>query len=247
MTRLVTLMIVLLMAQAATAAVAPATPSDPIPRITVSGTGEAIAPAARARFSIGIESSGATAAAAGSEGARIADAVSAALHRGGLPAADLKSTHLVINPQWVYDDHTRQRRRNGFQADTTLMIDTAALDRLGAWIDVALSAGATTVSDPDFEPADAAALRHLAVTRAVQSARGDAEVMAMAAGGTLGGLLQLGSGQGSSEPAPMMRTFAAAAAVPGAPPTNIQPGDIHVSATVTGAWRYIAGPAAPSR
>jgi uncharacterized protein YggE len=246
MTRLAALMMmVLLMAQAATAADVPATPGDPIPRITVSGTGEAIAPAARARFSIGIESSGATAAAAGSEGARIADAVTAALHRGGLPAADLKSTHLVINPQWVYDDHTRQRRRNGFQADTTLMIDTAALDRLGAWIDVALSAGATNVSDPDFEPADEAALRHLAMTRAVQSARGDAEVMATAAGGTLGGLLQLGNGQG--EPAPMMRTFAAAAAVAGAPPTNIRPGDIHVSATVTGVWRYIAGPAAPSR
>jgi uncharacterized protein len=247
MTHLAALMMVLLMAQAATAADAPATPIDPIPRITVSGSGEAIAPAARARFTIGIESPGATAAAAGAEGARIADAVTAALRRAGLPAADLKSTHLAINPQWVYDDHTRQRRRNGFQTDTTLMIDTAALDRLGAWIDVALSAGATNVSDPSFAPADEAALRHLAVTRAVQSARADAEVMATAAGGTLGGLLQLGSGQGSGEPVPMMRAFAAAAAVPGAPPTNIQPGDIHESATVTGVWRYIAGPAAPSR
>jgi len=37
-----------------------------------------------------------------------------------------------------------------------------------------------------------------------------------------------------------MRTFAAAA-VAAAPPTNIVPGDIHLSATVTGVWRYIAG------
>jgi uncharacterized protein YggE len=247
MTRLAILMMVLLSATAAAAVDAPATPTDPIPRITVSGSGEAVAPAARARFNIGIESSGATAAAAGADGARIADAVTTALHRAGLPAADLKSTHLAINPQWVYDDHTHQRRRNGFQADTTLMIDTAALERLGAWIDVALGAGATTVADPSFAPADEAALRHSAVTRAVQSARGDAEVMATAAGGTLGGLLQLSSGQGSGEPVPMIRAFAAAASVPGAPPTNIQPGDIHVSATVTAVWRYIAGPAAPSR
>jgi uncharacterized protein len=242
MTRLATLMMVLLTANAASAADAPATAIDPMARITASGTGEAIAPAARARFNIGIESAGATAAAAGTEGARVA----AALHRAGLPAADLKSTHLMINPQWVYDDHTHQRRRNGFLADTTLMIDTAGLDRLGAWIDVALGAGATNVSDPSFAPADEAALRHIAVTRAVQSARGDAEVMASAAGGALGGLLQLSSGPGSSEPVPMIRSFAAAAAVAGAPPTNIQPGDIHVSATVTGVWRYIAGPSAPS-
>jgi hypothetical protein len=46
---------------------------------------------------------------------------------------------------------------------------------------------------------------------------------------------------------PMMRTFAAAASVAAAPPTNIVPGDIHVSATVTGVWRYIASAAAPSR
>jgi uncharacterized protein YggE len=71
--------------------------------------------------------------------------------------------------------------------------------------------------------------------------------VATAAGGALGGLLQLSSGQGSIEPVPMIRAFAAAAAVPGAPPTNIQPGDIHVSATITGVWRYIAGPAAASR
>jgi uncharacterized protein len=244
MTRLAVLMMTLLAATVATAADAPQV--DPLQRITASGSGEASAPAARGRFSIGIESSGATGAAAGTEGARVADAVTAALHRAGLPPADLRSTHLVINPQWVYDDHTHQRRRNGFQADTTLMIDTAALDRLGAWIDVALAAGATNVSDPNFAVADEAALRHLAVTRAVQSARGDAEVMASAAGGALGALLQLSSGQGSSEPVPMMRAFAAAASVSGAPPTNIQPGDIHMSATVTGVWRYIAGPAAPS-
>ncbi|HTC44785.1 MAG TPA: SIMPL domain-containing protein [Steroidobacteraceae bacterium] len=247
MTRLAALMLVLLTTTAAMAADAPPTPIDPVPKITVSGAGEAIAPAARARFNIGIESSGATAAAAGTEGARIADAVTTALHRAGLPAADLKSTHLVINPQWVYDDHTHQRRRNGFQAETTLMIDTAALERLGGWIDVALGSGATNVSDPVFAPADEAALRHIAVSRAVQSARGDAEVMASAAGGALGSLLQLSSGQGAGEPVPMMRAFAAAAAVPGAPPTNIQPGDIHVSATVTGVWRYIEGAAAPSR
>ena len=146
---------------------------------------KAAAPAAaRATLTIGIQTQGATAAAAGADGARLAGTVTTALRSAGLPPTDLKSTHLAINPQWVYDEHTHQQRRNGFQADTTLIINTATLDKLGAWVDAALSAGATNVSDPGFAPADDNALRHLALSRAVQNARGDAEVLATAAGGS---------------------------------------------------------------
>jgi len=223
-------------------------PADTGARLTVNGTGEAVAPAARATLTIGIQTQGATAAAAGADGARLAAVVSAALRTAALPPADLKSTHLTINPQWVYDDHTHQQRRTGFQADTTLIINTALLDKLGAWVDAALSAGATNVSDPSFAPADDAALRHLALSRAVQNARGDAEVLATAAGGSLGALLQIDQGERLIRPL----AFAAAAVagsrqLPMASPTSIVPDEIQVTATVTAVWRYIAGPGAPNR
>jgi uncharacterized protein YggE len=221
--------------------------SEPAPRITVNGSGEAFAPAARARLTIGIQTQALTAAMAGADGARLAQAVSSALRTAGLPTADLKSTHLLINPQWIYDNQTRQRRHSGYQADTTLIIDTPALDKLGAWVDAALTAGATNVSDPTFEPADEIALRRLAVSRAVQNARGDAEAMATAAGGALGDLLQLNGGQIFGEPAPVMRTMAMAAPAAGGPATNIVAGDIHVAATVSGVWRFLPRPGAPTR
>jgi uncharacterized protein YggE len=242
---LFTLLLLALPSRYAAAADTPLPAGEPVPRISVSGTGEAIAPAARATLIIGIETQGATAAVAGAEGARLALAVGNALHSAGLPATDLKSTHLVISPQWIFDDHTHQRRRTGFQADSTLVIDTASLERLGAWVDAALNAGATNVSDPSFAPADESALRHLALSRAVQNARGDAETMAAAAGGSLGTLLQLSSGESFAQPRPVMRAMAMAAAP--APTTNIVPGDIHVNATVTAEWRYMAGPVAPGR
>lgn len=229
----------------AMAADAPAT--EPAPRITVNGSGEAIAPAARARLTIGVQTQALTAAMAGADGARLAQGVTSALRAAGLPAADLKSTHLLINPQWIYDNQTRQRRHSGYQADTTLVIDTAALDKLGTWVDAALTAGATNVSDPTFTPADETALRRLAVSRAVQNARGDAEAMATAAGGSLGDLLQLNGGQIYGEPGPVVRTMAMAAPAAGAPATNIVAGDIHVSATVAGVWRFLPGPGAPAR
>lgn len=222
-------------------------PAPSVPHLTVSGNGEAAAPAARATLTIGIQTQGATAAAAGAEGARLSTSVTAALRAVGLPPVDLKSTHLVINPQWVYDEHTRQQRRTGFQADTTLIIDTTALDKLGVWVDAALSAGATTVSDPGFAPADAAALRHLALGRAVQNARADAEVLATAAGGSLGALLQLNQGQELGLPMGVSEVVVnGSRRVPLASPTSIIPDEIHVTATVTGTWQYIAGPAAPS-
>jgi uncharacterized protein len=213
-------------------------------RITVGGSGEAIAPAARASLNIGIQTQGLTAAAAGAEGARLAQAVTEALRAAGLPAADLKATHLIVTPQWIWDDHLRQRRRTGFEADTTLNLDTGTLERLGAWIDAALNAGATNVSDPRFAPADEAALRHLALSRAVQNARADADIMATAAGGSLGALMQINAGPVSGEPVPVMRTMALAAPAAAAPPTSIIPGDIHVTASVTGVWRFVSGPTA---
>jgi uncharacterized protein YggE len=230
----------------ATAADSAVPTAEPAPRITVTGNGEASAAAARASLVIGIQTEGATAAAAGTAGAQLTQAVLAALRAANLPATDLKSTHLLVNPEWGYDEHSHQQRRTGFQANTTLVIDTSALERLGAWVDAALGAGATTVSDPSFAPADENGLRHLALTRAIQNARGDAEAMAAAAGGTAGSLLQLASGPEAARPGPIMRAMSLSSAVP-AVPTAIIPGDIHLSATVTGIWRYIPGPAAPAR
>jgi uncharacterized protein len=237
----------LLLMVPALGATADTLPADAVAHITVSGSGEATAPAARATLSIGIQTQGATAAAAGTDGARLAAAVTAALRAAGLPPSDLKSTHLVINPQWAYDEHTRQQHRSGFQADTTLIVDTALLDKLGAWVDAALGAGATNVSDPGFAPADDTALRHLALSRAVQNARGDAEVLAMAAGGSLGALLQLSQGQGMGVPMSVAEvTVTGSRRQALSLPTSIVPDEIHVTATVTGMWRYIAGPGAPS-
>ena len=228
-------------------AAADTVPADTVAHIMVSGTGEAAAPAARATLTIGIQTQGATAAAAGADGARLAATVTAALRTADLPPADLKSTHLAINPQWVYDEHTHQQRRTGFQADTTLIINTAALDKLGAWVDAALNAGATNVSDPSFAPADDTALRHLALSRALQNARGDAEVLAIAAGGTLGAPLQISQGQGLGVPMAFAEVAVTGSRrMPMASPTNIVPDEIHVTATVTGMWRYIAGPGTSS-
>jgi uncharacterized protein YggE len=66
-------------------------------------------------------------------------------------------------------------------------------------------------------------------------------VLAAAAGGTLGALLAINPTQETAMP-----TAFAAVAVSArrGPSTQITPDQITVTATVTGVWRYIAGPGA---
>lgn len=225
-------------AQAASSAASPG--SEPIPSIEVTGSAEVTAPAARGAFSIGIEVTRPTAAEASSETARLTQAVTAALKQAGLAGSDLKGSRLTVNPQWSYDQKTQQRHRDGFEATTTLLVDSASLEHLGSYIDAALGAGATTVSDIQYSPADADSLRRDALTRAVRNARSEAETIAAAAGGQLGALLQIGTDGASSRPRPMglQEVVVNAARAKGSVATDLMPQDIEVSASVSASWRF---------
>ena len=228
-----------LIAQACVAQTARGAGSDPSPHISVTGSATANAPAARGSFSIGIEVLKPTAAAASAETARLTQAVTTALRQAGLAAAELKGNRLTVNAQWSYDDKTRERRRDGFLASNMLLVDSPALERLGSYIDAAMNAGATTVSDISYFPADADGLRREALARAVRTARGEAETIAMAAGGQLGGLVQIDTERaGEIRPMAAMQSITVTGARKGAVPTQVMPSDIEVQATVTAQWQF---------
>jgi len=213
--------------------------AEPAPAIQVSGIAEVSAPAARGAFSIGVEVTRPTAAAASAEAARITQSVTAALKKAGLPAADLKSSRLIVNPQWSYDDKARQQRLDGFRADNTLRVDTHALDQAGSFIDAALGAGATSVSDLQYFPADEAGLRREALGRAVKEAQADATAIAAAAGGTLGPLISISAEPGTGMPMPIRATMAMASVAAPRAQTVVIPDEIHVSASVSTSWRFL--------
>lgn len=242
--------VILLVAAAAAAASAQQPAADaaprermaPIAQVDVSGSAEVSIPANKASFSITIATRAATAAAASADNARIARAVTEALRRVQLPPADLTGTRLIVNPQWQYDDKTHQQRRTGYEASNALQIDTARLGELGAYIDAALNAGATQISSVDFSADDAsvAAARHQALSQAVANARADAQAIAQAAGGTLGPVLQLGSGENRAMPVVRAGAFTLAAAKAPAPATQVVAGPVRISATVSASWRLVA-------
>ncbi len=113
---------------------------------------------------------------------------------------------------------------------------TDKLDRVGAVIDAAIKKGATNIAGLLFYSSNVDEARRGALGQAIENARRDAEVMARAAGGQLGALIELASQQFDviRPPMPMfdMRQKAAME-------TPIQPGEEKITAMVTGRWRFI--------
>jgi len=203
--------------------------------ITTGGSAEVTLPATRASFSIGITTSRSSARAAGEENARLAAAVSMALQSAHLDAKDIRGTSFLVNPRWE-DDENHRSKRTTFEATKTIRVETEKLADLGAYIDAALSAGATDVSEIEYSAKDSESARRRALAQAVASAREDAEAMAHAVGGTLGEPLSLTTEPAGPPIVPRVAMMAARAQPPG---TEILPGEIRVTAQVSARWRLL--------
>jgi uncharacterized protein YggE len=109
-------------------------------------------------------------------------------------------------------------------------------------IDAALSGGATQVSNIQFVRSDSKEARRNALALAVADARRDAEVLAQAAGGTLGKLVYITSGISAQ---PMLSTQLEGAmltgTVSGYPQTPVFPGDLTISAVASARWQFLPG------
>jgi uncharacterized protein YggE len=217
------------------------------PEIVASGRGEVRLAPSYAILSIGVTTRENAAVAAASDNARKVQAVINALRSAGLSEKEVATSGYRIDQNFVYPRDGQQPVPSGFSANTTIRAEVRRLDNLGKVVDAAITAGATAVSAIQFLAANTEDARHSAMAEAVRQARTDAEVIARAAGGSLGRLIALNSG-GVSLPAP--REFYAggtilASEVPSmapAAPTRIMPGELNVTAQVLGRWEFVPGP-----
>src|SRR5215469_12403017 len=97
----------------------------------------------------------------------------------------------MVAPRWNYDQATQRQKLAGYEATTIMQIETDRLERLGAYMDAGLGAGATGVSMVSFSAKNSDEARRRALVQAVSQARTDAETVARAGGGSLGPLLLL--------------------------------------------------------
>jgi hypothetical protein len=211
----------------------------PIPALTVTGTGKVKLSPDRATVVVAVETHGASAAAAAADNARRVKAALDTVQKLGLGRDQLSTSGYAVTPEYRYDRTSSTTRVVGYTARNGVRVDVRKLEQLGPIIDAALAGGANTIGDVELSASNADEARRAALTAAVQKAQGDAEAMAHAAGGGLGPLLELSSTQSEGGIGPMFAARVATAAPGGNVPTNIEPGDITVSVSVTGKWEFL--------
>ncbi|HEY7412587.1 MAG TPA: SIMPL domain-containing protein [Vicinamibacteria bacterium] len=208
--------LVLLAALAAPAAAQ--TPPFPAPReaapaeaVSVTGTARVSLAPDRAVFTAGVQTTAPTAAQATEENSRTMAAVIGALKKAGAAEGELRTSHVSVYPQMDHQPGKRPRIL-GYQVSNGVTVTRKTTADVSALLQAALDAGANQVSGVSFEVSDAAPGRQDGLTRAFADARAKAQVLAQAAGRTLGRALSITEGTAMAPPRPMMRTMAMEAA-----------------------------------
>jgi len=207
------------------------------PQIVVSAIGEVRVTPDRATISFSVETRGQTASIAAAENSRRQKAVLDAL-RGKVGAQDQLSTSgYMVSPDERFD--SGQRKVVGYIARNVVVLETRLIERVGTFIDTALAAGSNVVSGLRFFSSTADEARRGALAAAVRRARADADAMALAAGGSLGGLLELST---SGQDRPVLGDVSMAMVRAAVPETPIVPSDQTISAFVSARWLYLSPP-----
>jgi len=221
----------------------PPTPVGP-PRIVTTATEEVEIAPDRAMLTFAVETRGRTAAAAGTENARIQAAVLDTLRRLGIASAQLKTQGVSINPEYEYPREGGRPTVVGYQAQNSIQVEVRQISLIGTVIDAGLSRGATNVGGLRFFASSTEAATRDAMRKAVTRARADADVIADAAGGRIGGILELIAHPGSSGPiVPEMAVSVAMRAMDkAAVPTPIESGMLRVTVTVEARFSFVPRP-----
>jgi len=155
--------------------------------ISVTGLGELRLPPDVAVVRFGVASRASSAAAAAVESARRTRAISDTLRAWGLAPEVIEPVALEITTNEV----PSEGRLIDYEARTVIGVRLRQLDRLGALVDAALAAGATTIPTVRFESDTADRAERYALARAYRDAESTARAVAAAAGHRLGTILEI--------------------------------------------------------
>lgn len=197
---------------------------DPSPEtrgITVQGTAIVSAVPDTADLSFGVETRGATAKAAlAANGSAMRKVIAAVKAAGG--------RDVTTQSVWV-STHYGEKGPEGFVA-TNSVSTTIGVGKAGVLIDAAVDAGANQVSGPNMSSSEREKVYRQALKAAVADARKRAEVLAEAAGGSLGRITTIVEA-GSAPPPIAMEARSALAAADA--PTPVEPGKQEIAANVS--------------
>lgn len=178
-------------------------------RLSVSGQGEARTAPDLAVIQLGVDTQADSASAAMKQNSEQQAAVIDALKDAGIEAKNIQTSGLNLNPMVDYGED-RKAKVLGYQASNTVSVRVTDIANLGEVLDAVVSAGANNINGINFQREDSQSVEDDARRAAVEDARHKAEVMAEAAGMTLGPIMHLRDAPAQSGPQPMMMRAAEA-------------------------------------
>jgi uncharacterized protein len=207
------------------------TPAPPPPAVVTAGEGVVEAVPDRAFINITAESRAANPREAQRRNTELMKPVQDKLRSAGVPADAVRTTAYDLQQEWDYVNNRRISR--GYVARNTIEVRVDAIDKLGELLDVAVSAGATSVGEIRFELTERAKLEREALRLAVADARARADAAAAGAGQSIVRVLRIEEHGvvAPPPPMPMMRMSANAEAAQADVP--IAAGRIELRARVT--------------
>jgi uncharacterized protein YggE len=202
--------------------------------IVVSGTGRVAVEPDVAELRLGVAVSRPTVEAARTAAAEAMKAILDAVVAAGVATRDVRTTLLSVQPRYDYRDG-KAPTLVGYDLANIVEVTARDLPDLGAIVDGALSAGATSLDGLSFRVADPREAERAARLAAVAEARSRAEVLAEAAGVTIAGVADIvEGGPPPTWPQPMAAKMLRAAADASTP---IEAGTTEISITVTVTFR----------
>ncbi|MDV2984102.1 UNVERIFIED_CONTAM: SIMPL domain-containing protein [Methylobacteriaceae bacterium AG10] len=217
-------------------ATAPAAADDEPGRIRVIGrASQEIAPDF-ASVEIGVESRGATPAAALDAASQAAKGIVATAKAMGVAEADIGTSSITLQPRTKtvrLPDGTMGERDDGYTAGNRVRVRLAEMGKLGELMRRTLESGANRIEGISFGLRDPAAAEAAVQVAAVKDAKAQAERIAEAIGVKLGTVLSIESPPRAESPRPMPYGLAMKAAAPrGRTAVPVEAGTIETSAEV---------------
>jgi uncharacterized protein len=207
-------------------------PTPPTGTIVVSGTGRVAVTPDVADLRLGVAVTRPSVEAARTAAATTMDSILAAIDAAGVPGRDVRTTLLSIQPRYDYRDG-RPPTLTGYELSNVVEVTIRDLARLGAAVDGALSAGATSMDGLSFRLADPAPAEREARQLAMRDARSRADVLADAGGLEIVGVSDILEGGAPRPPMPFGKADRMAMAAEVATPVEAGTLEVAVSVTVT--------------
>ncbi len=199
--------------------------------ISVTAEGEASVAPDVALVSFAVSGNGKELAATRDDVNARSSSVLAVLRKLGIAEGDLGAPDVGIHPEY---DYRKGQRLIGYRVTRQMTAKVRDLDRLSTVLDSVVAAGANEMQGAQMSASDPSAAEHQALTAAMHAARAKAEVLAEAAGVSLGALARVEEeADFGGPPMPKMRMMAMSESAD--VPTEVAAGDLTVMRRIR-AW-----------